>query len=144
MTLFVTDRLLGHTPVGADGKREPNKFSNPDMNSPDTQRELAQKMERYIFDPRFSLNPVCTPYTLSGKDSLRLIEFSEQVIRNDTTEKTLKLNLETAEPGEPIDVFIPKDTQHELQGFSSPKSWENIQRTVIGDTTLPKRGRNSR
>lgn len=93
-------------------------------------------MERYIFDPRYSLNPACTPITLNGETRIVTIEFSEYRIINDTPEtKTLRMNQEAAEAGERITGEMPSGTKHDLQAVSTPKSWEGRSRTVIGDTS---------
>lgn len=94
-------------------------------------------MERYIFDPECSLNPACTPIDVSKTDKIELIEFSEYcLVNNSDHPTTVCLNLMAAETGESIIVEISKGTLHNLQANSLPKSWENRNRTVIGDTSL--------
>lgn len=135
LSLYETDRLLGHIPVGASGKKN-TKLNNVDLNSADTQKAIAAKMERYIFDPSLSLNPACSPYTLSGKTTISLIEFSEYTITNNTKAfQALNLNLSAAETGERISIEMPSGAEHDLTGISTSKNWDGCSRTVIGDTT---------
>ena len=135
LSLYETDRLLGHIPTGANGKRATN-LDHVDLNAADTQKAIADKMERYIFDPRFSLNPSCSPYHLSGKDVLPIIEFSEYIISNDTeADKRLSLNLEAAEAGERTTIVMSHGTTQCLNSISTPKKWEGRSRMVIGDTS---------
>ena len=138
MSMYITDRLLGHVSKGI-GRNSMSKYQRPDLNSPDTQRAVAEAMERYIFDKRYSLNPACRPYKLSECDNISMIAFSEYVIENDTdTAQVRLLNLEAAEPGDRIEVLLEDGMVHHLTAISTPKSWENVNRTVIGDTTFPK------
>ena len=135
-TLYETDRLLGHVPVGANGKKE-TKLDNLDLNSLETQRTIAEKMERYIFDPEYSLNPACAPIDVSKEGEVDLREFSEYcLVNNSDRPVTRRLNLEAAETGESIIVEMPKGTKCNLQTNSIPKSWADRDRTVIGDTSL--------
>ena len=135
MSMYVTDRLLGHAPKKTDPYTN-SKFRYPDLNDPDTQHAIAQAMERYVFDERFSLNPACHPYKLSEISAISAIEFSVYVIDNDTDEtQNLLLNIESAEPGERIEIYMETGSTHQLLPISTPKSWEDARRTVIGDTT---------
>ena len=136
LSLYETDRLLGHVSTNQSGKKAA-KTQSIDLNNPETQAAIAEKMERYIFDPRFSLNPACKPIRLSEAKKRNLIEFSEYTITNDTPErKTLQLNLTGAETGESISIEMPNDTVNQLQIISNSKSWENCNRLVIGNTAI--------
>ena len=138
LTSFETDRLLGHIPIGAGGKKE-NKQGNPDMNSIDTQEAIAAKMERYIHDSRYSLNPSVTPYTVSANKHIDVIEYSEVIIVNETDHSvSLALAVDGAETGEAVAIEMPLGTEHKLTHISMPKSWDGYDRTVIGCTTIPK------
>lgn len=133
LSLMETDRLLGHAALGDNAKAL--KSVIPDFNSYDTQKRIAQKMERFIFDPHYSLNPACTPYKASSR-KVDLIEFSEVLVDNDTGVCTMHFNITAAEAGESIKITLPKDTILDLHSSSTPKSWQNHSRIVIGDTSL--------
>ena len=140
LSAVITDLLMGHVPVGRTGHKE-NKASTPDLNASDTQRVIAEKMERYIFDPEFSLNPACMTIETGRQDRIHLIEYSEYNIKNTSNKKcTLQFNLVATECGETISVSLPNTSAPKLNHTSTPKSWEGIDRTVIGDTTIPKEG----
>lgn len=133
--LYTTDRLMGHIHLGTSGKER--KYDNIDLNSFETQQEIATKMERYIFDPRFSLNPSCNPIDISAEDEIKLIEFSEYCLVNNSDHAVTRyFNFEAAEMGEPISIEMPKCTKHELKSDSTRKSWADRNRNIIGDTTL--------
>ena len=133
LTAFETDRLMGHAP----SKQFRNKTQVPDMMSPDVQAEIAQKMERYIFTDIFSLNPAVTPYSLTNGSSLPLIPFSEyQFLNNSEHEITLNITVTASEAGEAISLTAPISSQQELIPSSVPKTWDNHDRLVIGDTTI--------
>ena len=135
LSSFVTDRLLGHVPVGSE-----TKTSNVDMNSPDTQRSIAAMMERYVFDPELSLNPACSPIEMSEQDRINMIAYSEYTLTNTSGKKcTMHLNLEAVECGETISVKFPASSPPHLDHASKPKTWQGIARTVIGDTSIPNK-----
>jgi hypothetical protein len=134
LSLLETDCLLGHAPLGDNTRML--KSCIPDFNSPITQCRIAKKMERFIFDPNFSLNPACSPYHLSN-ESTPLIEFSEYVIENNSDfESTISLDLTAAEAGECIKITAPHNSTYNLNASSIPKLWQDISRTVIGKTDL--------
>ena len=133
-TLYETDRMLGHIPIGSDAKKARIRLS-ADMNSPDVQASIAAKMERYVFDLRFTLNPAYAPITTQGQTRINLIPFTEYVLENNgDRERVISLNLEASEAGEDILVEMVPDVDQELSAISTPKSWENAARTVIGQT----------
>ena len=134
LSMYVTYRMLGHAPISAGGKKT-SKLQSVDLNSPDTQRDIAAKMERYVFDPEVTLNPAFYPYKASGTN-LQLIEYSEYKIVNNTDSAVmLDLNLEAAETGERITIAMSHDATPQLYNNSRPKDWTDHHRTVIGDTT---------
>lgn len=138
LTAYETDRLMGHKAIGVMGKKE-NKLGNPDLNALDTQKVIANKMERYIHDPLHSFNPAVSSYTVAGRNSLDVIEFSEIGIINDTDhDVTLDLALDAAEMEEVMTIEMPFETEHHLADTSISRSWNGCDRTVIGDTTKPK------
>lgn len=135
LSQFETDRLLGHIPLGVDGKRTTAPYAI-DLNLESEQARIAKKMERYIFDKELSLNPSCTPYSICEEGSLDLIEYSAYVFRNDSdAPMVLDLNLHAVECGERVEIEMPSDAKETLTRHSSPKSWEGKARTVIGDTS---------
>ena len=135
---YETDRLLGHIPLDTNGKRVSN-IQHIDMNSSTDQAKIAQKMERFIFDENISLNPSCMPYSVQEEGALNLIEFSDYTISNDADiPMELDLNLIASECGERIDIELPINARESLSRHSCPKSWEDISRTVIGDTSKEK------
>ena len=143
LSAYITDRLMGHIPVSATGKRDASR-TNPDLNAIDTQRQIAANMERYIYDPRYSLNPSVTPYTLAdseghNKSRLDVHGYSEITIQNNTDHPvTLDGTIGTLETGEILLIEAPKNAVCKITPISVPKSWDGIDRIVIGDTTLPK------
>lgn len=133
-TLYETDRMLGHIPIGSDGKKA-RKQLIADLNSPDVQASIAAKMERYVFDRRFTLNPAYAPITTQGQARINLIPFTEYILENNGgREQVFSLNLEASEAGEDIFVEMVPDVKQNLSAISTPKSWENAARTVIGQT----------
>lgn len=133
LSLYETDRLLGHAPNGSRKKGGIQMYC-PDMNSYATQKTLAEKMERYIFDPEISLNPICKPFALTVGKKHVLTEFSEYVFTA-TGPCTVELNIIAAEAGENIEIGFPSESTQTLQAHSSPKDWQRHSRLVIGDTT---------
>jgi hypothetical protein len=97
-------------------------------------------MERYIFDPRLSLNPSCAPYKLSDyniDDDNNIIPFSEITYFNDTDSPIkLNLNINACECGETIEIIMPGNIMHSFQASQLPKSWLDEDRKVIGNTSL--------
>lgn len=144
LTLNETDRLMGHVATGQNGKKEA-KLRCVDLNNEDPQQEIAEKMERHIFDPEISLNPSCSPYLLSHLESPKnLIEFSEIILTNNTDKPVVLECIATAaEMGEKIEIVMPNTATPALHGSSIPKSWSGIDRTVIGNTTLVKNKKGS-
>lgn len=141
LSMNVTDRLLGHKLLGIN-----EKASVIDLNAFCNQAIIAEKMERYIFDPRYSLNPSCTPLQVSellvpsDDEALpglkEIIPFSEFVLINDTDEEVLlDITLECAELGESIVIDCPNEPNM-LNHTSLRRSWLGRDREVIGDTTL--------
>ena len=138
LSLFMTDRMLGHIPTG-NLRRKEAMLDHEDMNSPDTQKAIAAMMERFIFDPDVSLNPSCTPYALHDQMSLDIIEFSRYEFVNDTNHVlSVRCNMEAAETGEQIIMEMPQKMKRELVSFSRPKSWEGRDHTIIGESSYIK------
>lgn len=136
LSLYVTDRLLGHEPRGAEAKA-----IGPDMNAVDVQRKIAEMMERYIFIPEFSNNPCVNPYKLSELDQIELIPFTEYHVLNDTDQgATLQGIFHACEMGEPIKIYC-KSLPDNLFSSSIDNTWANTSRLVIGDTTPPPKRR---
>ena len=151
LSLYVTDRQMVHVPIGAGDARE-SKITNEDLNSYSVQKSIAEKMERYVYDPEISLNPGCTSYKCSDLISLKkakddldtpvsyrtLIPYSLYEISNNTdTPMTVDLNLTGAERGEMIQIIAPSRVDH-LGSNSQPLNWLGKSRDVIGDTRPPK------
>ena len=135
LSQFETDRILGHIPLNADGKRVSAIRAN-DLNSESEQAKIAKKMERFIFDEKLSLNPSCTPYSIREEEILDLIEYSEYVIHNDTdVPMVFDLNLHAAESGERVEIEMPLNARETLTRHSNQKTWEDKARAVIGDTS---------
>ena len=133
-TLYETDRMLGHIPIGSDAKKARIRL-NADMNSPDVQASIAAKMERYVFDRRYTLNPAYTPITTQGQTRINLIPFTEYILENNgERNQVLSLNVEASEAGEEIVVEMVPSVEQDLSAISTPKSWENTARTIIGQT----------
>lgn len=129
LSLYETDRLLGHIP-----SQKGKKLVETDMNSLEAQALLAQKMERYIYDPEFSLNPAVEPVPLHPGEKQNLIPFTKIYLRNGTKKKLTKvLHLKAAEPGEPIRIFIPTGCKQNLKPESGSDSIDH-NRLVIGNT----------
>lgn len=144
LSSFETDRLLGHRPVGPNGRVEPNNL-NKDMNNLDTLKDIAQRMERYVFDPECTLNPFFNPIEITDQDSVELIEFSGyQIVNQSGCDVTISFNIEAAEMGETIKIDIPSTAnQDNLNADSRRKEWGAIDRLVIGDTTQPGKARST-
>ena len=133
LSLYETDRLLGHIPVGAYGKQ--SKRTGVDLNSPETQAKIAAKMERCVFSSSLTLNPSYKPYSISSSNRFSLLEFSEYIINNDTNSPvTLELNIEAAEAGEDVKINIPEQAESTLTATSVLKAWDGVSRTVICNT----------
>ncbi len=138
LSLFETDRLLGHIPVGSSGKQ--SKRNGTDLNSPEAQEMIAAQMERYIFLPKYSLNPSCRPYSISSSNRFRIIEYSEYVFENDSdVSVALELNLEAAEAGEDVIINMPDQAGSPLSATSVLKVWDGVSRTVISNTAKRKK-----
>lgn len=134
LSLYETDRLLGHIPVGLNGKKEA-KTANVDFNSPEEQARVAMKMERFVFDERFTLNPGYNPYSMQEGDRQELIEYSEYEILNGTNEDLeISLNIEASEASEIICIQMAGNCEQDLSTISTPKTWEGKTRSVIGNT----------
>lgn len=134
LSLYETDRLLGHIPVGANGKQ--SKRTGADLNSPETQSRIAERMERYVFLPDYSLNPAYKPYSTSSNTRFSIIEYSEYNFVNDSDSSvTLELNLETSEAGEDIKFYMPVQPENALTAISIFKDWKGVSRTVIANSS---------
>lgn len=144
LSSFETDRLMGHVAIGSNGKKA-DRRRHVDLNATDTQKVIAEKMERYIFDPRYSLNPACTPIEITNPRRIELREFSEYaLVNNSDMSCVLELHLDAAETGETIKIEVPENQDHAPVRDSFPKTWSGQDRTIIGDTTLPKGGQHEK
>ena len=134
LSLYETDRLLGHIPVGAYTKKE-SKIANVDLNSPEVQAKIAVKMERYVYSEQYTRNPSYTPYCMQAGERLELLEFSEYIIQNESDDDlVITLNVEASEAGEKISILLAEQHEQNLSAISTPKSWEGKARSVIGNT----------
>ena len=134
LSLYETDRLLGHIPVGANAKKE-SKTANIDLNSPEAQAKIAAKMERYVYSERYTRNPSYVPYCMQAGERLELLEYSEYIIQNESDDDlVITLNVEASEAGEMIRILLAEQHEQNLSAISTPKSWEGKARSVIGNT----------
>ena len=133
LSFYETDRLLGHKPSDSKGNTA-SKMAHVDMNAEETQKSIAMKLERFVFDPAYSLNPSITPYHITAGSELPIHEYSEYIVIADTDDG-LELNIEAAETGENIEIIMPLDISQDLKTVSTPKNWVDKHRIVIGDTT---------
>lgn len=144
LSSFETDRLMGHIAIGSQGKKA-SHLRYGDLNATDTQKMIAEKMERYIFDPQYSLNPACTPIEITNPCRIEFREFSEYVLVNHSGKTcVLALQLDAVEAGETIKFEVPENQGHTPRRDSFPKNWSGQDRTIIGDTTLPKGGQHEK
>lgn len=140
LTMFETDRLLGHVP----DRQHALTVCSLDMNSQDVQASIAQKMERYIFTSTYSLNPAVTPYRLQDGSILDVIPFTECHFINATAHAlTIDVVLTASETGECIEIDCPEGSVLSAKATSAKKTWESQNRLVIGDTTPPRWHRHS-
>lgn len=132
LTLYETDHLLGHIPHGS-GKDKASILSHPDLNSPETQRRIAEKMERYVYDPAYSRNPKYAPITTAGRDSIPLpVGYSQVVVENnEKTDLFLEIDLSALEAGDLLALVLPEANCGELASSSVPSSYEGVNRTVF-------------
>lgn len=132
LTLYETDRLLGHIPHGS-GKNKASTLSHPDLNSPETQRRIAAKMERYVFDPAYSLNPKYSPIMTAGKESIPLLAgYSEVVVENnEESDLWVEIDLSATEAGDPLSLTLPERDCGALSSSSVPVSYDGVNRTVF-------------
>lgn len=135
LTLYETDRLLGHVPH-TSGKNKASTLANPDLNAPETQRKIAEKMERFVFDSAISLNPRYAPITTAGKDSIPLPVGYPQVVveNNDKTYLVLEIDLLALEAGDLLALILPEANCGELASSSVPIRYEGVDRTIFVDT----------
>lgn len=132
LSLYETDRLLGHIPHGS-GKNTVSKLAHPDLNAPETQRRIAEKMERYVFDPAYSHNPKYVPITTAGKDSIPLSVAYPQVRieNNEDSDVWIIIDFSSAEAGDSLSIILPSRDCSELTSSSVPISYEGVNRTVF-------------
>lgn len=132
LSLFETDCLLGHIPHGS-GKNTAGKLAHPDLNAPETQRRIAEKMERYIYDPEYTRNPKYMPITTAKKDAIRLtVGYPEAIIKNNEKASLwLELDLSAAEAGDSLSINVPDQDCSTLSSSSVPICYEGINRTVF-------------
>ena len=141
LSAFETDRLLGHKPVGQNGRKEPLSL-HKDMNCFDTQADIARRMERYVFDPECTLNPYHHPIEIKDQESVDLIPFSEyQIVNQSKHDVVISFNIEAAETGETIRLDMPSTVEQELNVHSKAKEWMGQDREVIGDTSYPRKAK---
>ena len=96
------------------------------------------KMERFVFDERFTLNPGYNPYSMQEGDRQELIEYSEYEILNGTNEDLeISLNIEASEASEIVCIQMSGNCEQDLSTISTPKTWEGKTRSVIGNTAEP-------
>lgn len=141
LTLYETDRLLGHIPHGS-GRNKANKLSNPDLNSPEVQRKIAAKMERFVYDLDYSRHPKYAPITTDGREAIPLMTgYAEVCIENN--EKTgfwADIDMEAFEMGDSLAVIFPPSSDNQFFSSSVPISYENIDRTIFVETPEEKDG----
>lgn len=99
------DYLLGHADKTAKKKRV-------DYTSRAEQRKLAQKLERYVYDPEMSAHPAIQPVGVEHGLDYDFVEFEKYEIQNRTEEvMILKLDLQAAENAENITLLLGEDVE---------------------------------
>ena len=119
------DALLGH-------KRSANARRNGiDLALPDHQKLVAQKMERFVFDPAISLNPANDPIRLKANERISLIPYNAYRFANEGNEPlTVDLDIYAAEPDELICFHINAGKTPDLKPHR--KAFEPAKRSIIG------------
>ena len=119
---FEIDRMLGHEPSVRAATN-----SRPTFKTAEELFPLAQKLERYQYDPAAGYAPVC----LTADGSQQLIPFQENLIHTEGTEPSMvTIDIEAEEPGESIVITVSNPAQRIT--YRSVKKPPSRDRTVIG------------
>lgn len=121
MPMPTLDYLLGH-------RRKESTIR--DFESPDAQAEIAAQLEHFVFLPEFSQNPAYAPLMVSEGKPLAVPEPYEQIALAAASKGTTCLSVQANEPGEPIEIFLPKGI-----------SFENLEPHLSKDTPEKRRHR---
>lgn len=132
LTLYETDRLLGHVPH-TSGKNKARTLANPDLNAPETQRRIAEKMERFVFAPAYSMNPQYLPIKTVSKDTIQLsVAYPQvQIENNEESDLWMDIDLSAAEAGDSLSLILPSSDCSKLASSSVPTNYESVNRTVF-------------
>ena len=143
LSLMEIDQLLGHTSKNEGTKKRRSQLI--DLANPESQRKLAQKMERFIFNPEISLNPAFSRIALRPNERYDLIEYPIYKLKNTTNDPLIiEINLDASEPGEKIELLLPSESRPSFSPSSFPKSFSGIDRVIIGDLTIFEEEKNER
>ena len=134
LSLYEIDRLVGHIPCGS-GKDVARKLTNPDLNAPEMQAQIAAKMERFVFDPALSLNPALVPYTTGKREAVPIrVPYAEiRAENNEDCEIELEVEFACSEPGEALTLIYENGVFCDVSASSTPVHFEDISRTVFCD-----------
>ena len=123
------DMLLGHK----------SKRLNPVLflSTEEDQREIAQKLERFVYSPHFSAHPALSPVELRDGSELEIIPYSEMTFKN-VTDHPMRIRIDCAAviPGESAWITMPEEACENISARSIPRKVNG--RTVIGDNQFER------
>lgn len=100
-----------------------------DYTNPDVQKEIAQKLERYVFLPEYSRHPYFNPICPEQGMTVDLEGYTAYRIRAAEGAIEVKLDIGTAECGEPITIWTNGTMKSPVEQRSGAKDTPELRRT---------------
>ena len=117
------DALLGHKRMWGVKRSQVNTARTDD------QAKIAEKLERFVYNPEISLNPEFAPISLFLDQDMTLIPFNAYVFRNDSNLPLwVELCLTASEPDEEIALV----TNTDAKVIDHSDTFTPVKREIIG------------
>lgn len=125
MTTDEIDALLGHKRQTGNKRGQVNYANN------DEQVKTSRKLERFVFDPKMSLNPEFSPIKLEADKDLNLIPYNAYTFCNLSDQPLwIELSVRAKEPDEKITLIAPGAANPHVDYYS--RSFSPDRRELIG------------